>query len=49
MICFLQKELSQHRRHDHKVRNKENFQNRNSKEDVSESFLIAKQYDNSTG
>lgn len=42
MISFHQKELSQHRGHENKVRSKGNFQNRNLKENISESFLIAK-------
>lgn len=40
--CFHQGELGQRRGHENKVRNKENFQSRNFKEDVSESFLIAR-------
>lgn len=35
MIAFHQKELSQHRGCENRVKNKEKFQNRSSKEDVS--------------
>lgn len=40
MIAFHWRELSQHGEHENKVRNKENHQIGNFKEDISESFLM---------